>query len=100
MFVRSGPKAFEENLKRLAATDAEVSANPEKIHTFTPERRGWIEQAVSDGTAGKELQEALTDPNSELIGMPSKVPGDNGVENESVGEKEDATLDRRSSHFS
>ena len=61
-------------------------------------RRGWIEQAVSDGTAGKELQEALTDPNSELIGMPSKVPGDNGVENESVGEKEDATTDQRSSY--
>lgn len=34
------PKAFEENLKRLAATDAEVSANPEKIHALTPERWG------------------------------------------------------------
>lgn len=75
-----------------------MSANPEKIHALTPEQQGQIEQAVSDGTAGKELQEALTDPNSELIGMPSKVPVDNGLENESVGEKEDATTDQRSSY--
>ena len=61
-------------------------------------RRGWIEQAVSDGTAGKELQEALSGSNPERVGALSKIAIDNGVENESASEKENATLDLRSSY--
>lgn len=96
--AESEPKAFEENLKRLAATDAEASANLEKFRALTPEQQGQIEQAVSDGTAGKELQEALSGSNPEWAGALSKIAIDNGVENESASEKEDATLDRRSSY--
>lgn len=96
--AEAGPKAFEENLKRVAAADAEASANLEKFHALTPEQQGQIEQVVSDGTAGKELQEALTGSNPEQAGALSKITVDNGVENESTGEKEDATSDRRSSY--
>ena len=94
----SEPKAFEENLKRLAATDAEASANLEKFHALTSEQQGQIEQAVSDGTAGKELQEALSDSNPERAGALSRITIDNDVENESADGKEDATTSYRSSY--
>lgn len=76
---------------RLAATDVEASANLEKFHALTSEQQGQIDQAVSDGTAGKELQEAFSHSKPERAGALSQITIDNDVENESAGGKEDAT---------
>ncbi len=62
---------------RLAATDVEASDNLEKFHALTSEQQGQIEQAVSDGTAGKELQEALSDSKPERAGALSQITIDN-----------------------
>lgn len=62
---------------RLAATDVEASDNLEKFHALTSEQQGKIEQAVSDGTAGKELQEALSDSKPERAGALSQITIDN-----------------------
>ena len=74
----------------------EASANLEKFHALTSEQQGQIEQAVSDGTAGKELQEALSDSKPEWAGALSQITIDNDVENESADGKEDATTSYRS----
>ena len=76
----------------------EASANLEKFHALTSEQQGQIEQAVSDGTAGKELQEALSDSKPERAGALSQITIDNDVENESADGKEDATTSYRSSY--